>query len=746
MTTDPERLKSTFLEAAEQAGGAARAAYLDRACGGDAGLRGRVEALLRSHDPAGSFLATPAATAPEAGRPARAPDGASEALRFLTPTARPGSLGRLGHYEVLEVLGKGGFGTVVRAFDDTLQRVVAIKLMAPELAATSAARQRFLREARASAQVRHENVVRVYAVEEQPLPHLVMEFIPGETLQQRLDRAGPLGVEEVVRVGRQLAEGLAAAHATGLVHRDIKPANVLIEAGPSRHVKITDFGLARAADDASLTQSGVIAGTPLFMAPEQARGEALDHRADLFSLGSVLYTMCSGRAPFRAAGTLAVLKRVAEDTPRPIPEIAPEVPPWLCDLIARLHAKDPGDRVGTAREVADLLERGPAAPASRRPRARSRRWAVAATLLLAAGGLSSTEASGVTDVRGTVTRLFSPQGTLVVEVDDPGVSVQIDGADLVITGAGAKAIRLKPGDYTVEARKGGQVVSRELVAVTRDGRRVVRVSQEATPPGGKTPPPAAPFVHPYVERVAALPAADQAEAVRQEFVRRNADFGGVYATVTHKVEGGVVTEFAIRGVGADRVSDISAVRALAGLRSFGCNSSDKLSDLSPLKGLRLTTLRLSGLGVSDLSVLKGMDLTTLRLCVTSVKDLSPLKDIKTLTTLDLNQTPVADLSPLAGTNLTALDIGRTSVSDLSPLAGLKLKTLRLDQSSLLRDLSPLQGLSLEEVSLTPGNFAARGLSVLRAMKSLKTVGVRSHEKRSWPAAEFWARYDAGEFQ
>ena len=366
---------------------------------------------------------------------------------------------------------------------------------------------------------------------------------------------------------------------------------------------------------------------------------------------------------------------------------------------------------------------------------------------MAVGGLGSTEAGGVTDVRGTVTRLFSPEGTLVVEVGDPAVSVRLDGADLVVTGAGAKEIRLKPGNYTVEAHKGGQVLSRELVAVTNNGRRVVRVSQEATPPEAKSPPPAAaPFVHPYVARVAALPAAAQAEAVRQEFVRRNADFGGIHATVTHKVEAGVVTEFAIRGVGADRASDLSAVRALAGLKSFECNSSDKLSDLSPLKGLRLTNLRLSGLGVSDLSVLKGMDLTTLRLCVTSVKDLTPLKDIKTLTTLDLNQTPVADLSPLKGTNLTALDIGRTSVSDLSPLTGLKLKTLRLDQSSLLRDLSPLEGLSLEEVSLTPGNFTARGLEVLRAIKSLKTVGVRSHEKRSWPAAEFWTRYDAGEFR
>src|SRR5262249_6768621 len=156
---------------------------------------------------------------------------------------------------------------------------------------------------------------------------------------------------------QQLAEGLAAAHGMGLIHRDIKPANILIESGPQQRVKITDFGLARAADDASLTQSGMVAGTPLYMAPEQIEGETLDHRADLFSLGSVVYTMCTGRPPFRAPNTLAVLRRVAEDTPRPIRDIIPEVPVWLCDLIACLHAKKPEDRFGSAREVADLLAR-----------------------------------------------------------------------------------------------------------------------------------------------------------------------------------------------------------------------------------------------------------------------------------------------------------------------------------------------------------------------------------------------------
>ncbi len=276
-------------------------------------------------------------------------------LSFLEPTSRPDALGRIGHYDVLEVLGRGGFGIVLKAFDDSLQRVVALKVLAPELAVTSPARQRFLREARAAAAVRHENVVQIYSVSEQPLPYLVMEFIPGDNLQQRLDRTGPLDATEVATIGCQIAAGLAAAHSQGLIHRDIKPCNIMLDSTLAAKVKITDFGLARAVDDASLTQSGVVAGTPMFMAPEQARGEALDHRSDLFSLGSVLYAILSGRPPFRAANTVAVLRRVCDDTPRPIEEIIADAPRWLCQIIDRLHEKRPQERIQTAVEVATLL-------------------------------------------------------------------------------------------------------------------------------------------------------------------------------------------------------------------------------------------------------------------------------------------------------------------------------------------------------------------------------------------------------
>lgn len=369
MPADAARVETIFQAATEIPDATARSNYVDEACSGDAGLKARILALLEAHDNPDSLLDRPVVSSPD---PALAATRAfvpadetqshpasdevdDESLSFLAPSARPDSLGKIGQYEVLEVLGKGGFGIVFRAFDDKLQRVVAVKMMAPSLATTSPARKRFLREARSSAAVRHENVVQVYAVEEQPLPHLVMEFVPGETLQQRLDRTGPLDAAEVVRIGRQIAEGLEAAHATGLIHRDIKPSNILVDSGPAATVKITDFGLARAADDASLTRSGVVAGTPMYMAPEQAKGETLDHRADLFSLGSVMYVMATGRPPFRASTTLAVLKRVAEDEPRPIREIIPEVPEWLCRIVDKLHTKEPSERFSSAKEVAEVL-------------------------------------------------------------------------------------------------------------------------------------------------------------------------------------------------------------------------------------------------------------------------------------------------------------------------------------------------------------------------------------------------------
>jgi uncharacterized protein (TIGR03067 family) len=276
-------------------------------------------------------------------------------LSYLAPPAQSGNLGRLDHYEILEIIGKGGFGTVFKARDEKLDRLVAIKVLTPALAGSGTARRRFIREAKAAAALKNDHVIAIHAVDgDGPVPYLVMELISGVSLQDKLDAKGPLEVKEVLRIGNQIACGLAAAHGQGLVHRDIKPANILLENGVER-VKITDFGLARAVDDASVTQSGTVAGTPMFMSPEQAEGIAIDHRSDLFSLGTVLYAMCTGHPPFRASGTHAVLKRVIEETPRPIREINPDIPDWLEGIVAKLHAKQPEDRYQTAKEVAEVL-------------------------------------------------------------------------------------------------------------------------------------------------------------------------------------------------------------------------------------------------------------------------------------------------------------------------------------------------------------------------------------------------------
>ena len=278
-------------------------------------------------------------------------------LYFLRPGKRPGILGMLGDYEVEEVIGRGGMGIVLKAFDPALHRPVAIKVMATAaLLGSATARRRFAREAQAAAAVCHENVVTVHGVDEEDgLPYLVMQYVAGESLQTRLERTGPLEVVEIVRIGLQTASGLAAAHAQGLIHRDIKPANLLLENGLPR-VKITDFGLARTVDDVQLTQQGEVAGTPQYMAPEQARGETVDHRADLFSLGSVLYAMSTGNPPFRGSSPWAVIQQVVHKHPRPIRDLNPEVPDWLEMFIARLMAKDPADRFQSAVEVAELLE------------------------------------------------------------------------------------------------------------------------------------------------------------------------------------------------------------------------------------------------------------------------------------------------------------------------------------------------------------------------------------------------------
>jgi serine/threonine protein kinase len=330
------------------------------------------------------------------GRSAQPAQADKHDLSFLDPPQKPGELGRLARYRILEVLGVGGMGMVFRALDPDLQRPVALKVVRPDQASETTAVQRFLREARALAAVRDEHVITVYQVgQHHGVAFLAMELLEGETLEDRLRREGKLPLADVLRIGRQTALGLAAAHAQDMVHRDVKPANIWLEpmknvlpAETQFRVKLLDFGIARSKEDVRVTQTGAFMGTAGYLSPEQARSQELDPRSDLFSLGCVLYRLCAGRLPFAGATLTARLTSLAVDEAIPLSEAAPDVPRALAELIHELLAKDPDQRPESAAVVAERLRRleEPSAPTeaeetapeqpvrSPRPRRAARAW------------------------------------------------------------------------------------------------------------------------------------------------------------------------------------------------------------------------------------------------------------------------------------------------------------------------------------------------------------------------------------
>jgi phosphate transport system substrate-binding protein len=293
-----------------------------------------------------------------ASKPTKPSSGSRvESFDFLAPPAGADGLGWLAHYRVVKLLGAGGMGMVFCAEDIHLQRLVALKVLRPELAKESVLRERFLREARAMAAIKSDYIVTVHQVDQaSDLPFLAMELLEGQSLEDWLGQGQRPDLATAVRIGREIAWGLAAAHERGLIHRDIKPANVFLEA-PTGRVKIVDFGLARPAQQSSgMTEAGTILGTPAYMAPEQADGSEISERSDLFSLGCVLYRLLAHEKPFAGKSTMAVLKAVALTEPKPLSEVNPLVPRALADLVKRLLAKNPADRPATAGEVATALE------------------------------------------------------------------------------------------------------------------------------------------------------------------------------------------------------------------------------------------------------------------------------------------------------------------------------------------------------------------------------------------------------
>jgi tetratricopeptide (TPR) repeat protein len=351
-----------------------RADLLDQACAGDPELRSKVEALLAADEKAGSFLGVPASEYEDL-----LDEGTREQEVTADLAGRP-----VGPYRLLREIGSGGMGTVYEAEDTRLGRRVAVKILPPEYSRDRRAKERFLREARTASAVDHPNLCTVHDVgESEGRLYIVLALYEGETLRERI-RRGPLPPADARDIAIQVARGLARAHEAGITHRDIKPANVML---PRRgEAKILDFGIARLeGDEVSLTGTGVSWGTPAYMSPEQVRGEPVDCRTDVWSLGVLLYEMVAGRRPFKGDGVQAVLSAILTQEPEPLDRVRPEVPPELAQVVTRALAKDPAARYKSAVELLADLESEKAPAASRA--LRLKRWTMASRRSLFVGVL-----------------------------------------------------------------------------------------------------------------------------------------------------------------------------------------------------------------------------------------------------------------------------------------------------------------------------------------------------------------------
>jgi serine/threonine protein kinase len=666
---------------------------------------------------------------------------------FLHAAGPAAEIGRLGSYRLLEVIGNGGMGVVFRAEDEALRRPAAVKVMRAELAADPGSRARFLREARAAAALNHEHVVTVYQVgEEGGIPFLVMQWLRGFSLDELLRRTGILQVRVVLRFGRQIALGLAAAHARGLLHRDIKPANLWVEwpedlavrpdarpeALTAARIKILDFGLARCdAEEGQITCSGAAVGTPAYMASEQAAGLPVDARSDLFALGVVLYRMCTGRLPFVGRPGATGAGAPPSDKAPPVTVLNPAAPSGLSELVGELLAPEPAGRPASAAEVAARLEAlqeprvtpagptrpvvAPPAPALPRPaKSRMRRWltcgVVAVAVLVPLAYLFGS----------AVVRFGTNRGEVVIVVDDPGMEVTVkEGGAVIVDPAGRRRITLASGahdlDVTVRDPGGETRFFSKSIVLNRGGKQVLNVREElardheatrATRDGGpsETATVDAPERRP-AERLFAFGAILRVADARGDRIVQTA--GQLPADRFRVVE---------VYLNNTRVDD-------AGLAY--------VAQLPSLALLDLVNTEVTDAGLGQLTGLK--NLRQLRLAGTKVTDagLTDISRIPSLVSVDLTQTRVGDarLATLAAMkNIQALALARTRVTDagLAHLRGREdLRTLDLRDTPVtdagLAHLAPLAKLEMLDVDGTRVTDA--GLAHLAALQRLEYLGL-----------------------
>jgi serine/threonine protein kinase len=637
---------------------------------------------------------------------------------LLAAPVLPDEIGRLGPYRVLARIGVGGMGLVFRAEDPNLRRLVALKVMLPQFTADPMARARFLREARAAAAVEHDHIVPIFQVgEDRGVPYLAMPLLKGESLAARLKATGPLPLFHAVRIAREVAEGLAAAHAVGLIHRDVKPSNIWLE-GDLRRVRILDFGLAQVVgphktDSSRLLDQDVV-GTPAYMSPEQAGTEVIDGRSDLFSLGVVLYQMVSGRLPFKSGTAIVTLTSIATDPPLPPVELNPDLPPDLNALILGLLAKRPEDRPASAAEVArrlaDLeveLTALPLPPMADLPgdpfadlnhpetESRSRTRVVKVTGVRRWTRLGWIAAIGflgaLVGVRlGAFLLTPAPLGTLSIESDDPAALITIKHEGAIVREATAeRKIALKPGDYFLELAgpKAGLRLSQSSVTIQKNKQTLVRIARE---PSGHVEPPDwdRRVAEEFLKRTDFKVRVQVGDKPEVELTGRvnpvpNGKFfvtgltappAGVFSVDDAKLVGNLpkLTTLEINGkrIGDAGLQYLAGLRTLTVLKIGGNDVSDAglkhLKGLTALTHLILDENRITKDGLAELSGLKALEVLGIPATRVTAEGLAVLKQWPGLTILNISKLPVTDpsLEHLAGLKkLSMLGLAETGVTN-----------------------------------------------------------------------------------
>jgi serine/threonine protein kinase len=662
----------------------------------------------------------------------------------------------LGNYVLMDKIGQGGMGAVYKAEHRRMKRLVAIKMLPPQMMKDAAAAARFQREVQAAAKLRHPNIV---AADDSDCANgvhfLVMECVEGSDLSALIHKNGPLPVNQAVNYIIQAARGLEFAHSEGVVHRDIKPANFLLDKRGT--VKILDMGLARidgeSAGQTALTTTGAIMGTVDYMSPEQAMDtKTADARADIYALGCSLYFLLTGKATYEG-GT--IMQKLVAHREHPIPSLRSaraEVPEQVDAVFKKMIAKKVEDRYQMMTEVITALDHCVRSPEQMAKTERS---------------LGTSTDSFDLDLK-TLFKDVALEQTEPIRTQKPSQPPIDNGMKKTLLIGGAVLgvmILLAGGVFTLKTNNGTSVVTRS--EPDAEVPKVIPREKSAVVPavaGGK--PWESPAFQRWMKDVAAMPALKQVEAVSKKLMELNPGFDGKISNPGDGsgppvVQDGNVVELEIL---TDKVVDLSPIRALPELRQLQCDSGQKTGqrlDLSPLNGMRIRGLRCA-CGNVDLSTAKGLPLSDLACYNAGITDLIPVSGMPLrrltlsgnweltsleplkgmpLISLAVDNSQVADLSPLSGMPLTCLVCHVTKVADLSALKGLPLEELYCHRT-LITDLSPLAGMKLKKLTFTP-TPELKGLQAIRQMDSLVEIGTAGEKMIS--SSEFWKQYDEGAF-